>query len=119
MSVRPWPALLGATSLLALHVAAEPVSAAAPRPAPTPRPIRLVANEVVERGWARIKARTADTAHRISVPGGLVGLGSYGPRGGDDRGLEAPPRHLFPMAGVGRSLNADPNTGRSYFDNMP
>jgi hypothetical protein len=78
-----------------------------------------VANEVVERGWARLKTRTADTAHRISVRGGLVGLGAYSPKGGDDHGQKAPPRHLFPVAGAGRSLSADPNTGRSYFSNMP
>jgi len=90
-----------------------------PRPAPTPRPIRLVANEVIERSWAKLLARTADTAQRISVRGGLVGLGSYNPRGGADFGMSAPPRHLFPGAGVGASLNVDPNTGRSYFTNTP
>jgi hypothetical protein len=90
-----------------------------PRPAATPRPIRLVANEVIARGLAKLMARTADTAQRISVRGGLIGLGSYTPRGGADYGMKAPPRHLFPAAGVGGSLNVDPNTGRSYFTNTP
>jgi len=90
-----------------------------PRPAATPRPIRLVANEVIERSWAKLLARTADTAQRISVRGGLIGLGSYSPRGGVDFGKSAPPRHLFPGAGVGTSLSVDPNTGRSYFTNTP
>ena len=88
-------------------------------PAATPRPIRLVANEVIERSWAKLLARTTDIAQRISVRGGLIGLGSYNPRGGADFGKSAPPRHLFPGAGVGNSLSVDPNTGRSFFTNTP
>lgn len=91
----------------------------APRPAPTPRPIRLVANEVIEKGWARLRIQIPDTAQRISVMGGLVGLGAYNPRGGADYGMAAPPRHLFPGVGAGNSLNVDPTTGRSYFTNTP
>jgi hypothetical protein len=106
---RPWPA----------EPEAGDAAAIAPRPAATPRPIRLVANEVIERSWARLLTQIPDTAHRISVRGGLVGLGAYNPRGGADSGIKAPPRHLFPGAGVGNSLNVDPNTGRSYFTNTP
>ena len=86
---------------------------------PTPRPIRLVANEVIERRWRKLLARTSDTAERISVRGGLVGIGQYQPRGGADYGLAAPPRELFPRAGGGSSLNVDPITGRSYFTHTP
>jgi hypothetical protein len=87
--------------------------------APSPRSIRLVANEVIEKAFPSFLAAPSDTAQRISVKGGLVGLGSYNPRGGADLGMYAPPRHLFPGAGVGNSLNVDPNTGRSYFTNTP
>jgi hypothetical protein len=131
--VRPFPAVVGRAALAgtlvaSLASAATPPSPSAnrggeateiPQPAATPRPIRLVANEVIERSWARFLARTADTGQRISVRGGLIGLGSYNPRGGADYGLKAPPRHLFPVAGGGNSLNVDPNTGHSYFTNTP
>jgi hypothetical protein len=30
-----------------------------------------------------------------------------------------PPLHVFPRAGLGNSLGRDPNTGRSYWTNMP
>jgi hypothetical protein len=99
--------------------AGEAEAKEAPRPAPTPRPIRLVANEVIERGWARLRRQIPDTSHRVSVLGGLLGLGDYSPRGGADYGMSAPPRHLFPRAGAGNSLNVDPVTGRSYFTNTP
>ncbi len=89
------------------------------RPSPSPRPIRLVANEVIERAFPSLLAAPSDSARRISVKDGLVGLGSYNPRGGADFGMYAPPRHLFPGAGVGSSLNVDPTTGRSYFTNLP
>lgn len=92
----------------------------APRPNPwMPRPIRLVANEVIQRAMPGLLEAPSDTALRVSVKDGLVGLGSYNPRGGADLGMHAPPRHLFPGAGVGNSLNVDPNTGRSYFTNTP
>jgi hypothetical protein len=84
-----------------------------------PRPILLVANEVIERAMPSLLASPKDTAARISVMDGLIGLGSYDPRGGADFGMHAPPRHLFPRAGAGNSLNVDPNTGRSYFTNTP
>jgi hypothetical protein len=111
--------------LAAIVAAGVPASAraadppAAPKPAPTPRPLRLVARDVIERGWARLRARTLDEAQRISVRGGLVGLGAYEPRGGADAGLAAPPRHLFAGAGAGNSLNVDPTTGRSHFTHLP
>lgn len=92
----------------------------APRPNPwVPRPIRLVANEVIQKAMPSILAAPSDTALRVSVKDGLVGLGSYDPRGGADFGMYAPPHHLFPRVGVGNSLNVDPNTGRSYFTNTP
>ena len=87
----------------------------APAIAPTPRPIRLVAQDVVKKALLT----PTDTARRISVMGGIVGLGSYNPRGGDGFGKGAPPRDLFPRVGVGNSLNVDPMTGRSLFTNMP
>jgi len=83
------------------------------------RPILLVANEVIERAMTSLLASPKDTAARVSVKDGLVGLGSYDPRGGADLGMHAPPRHLFSRAGAGNSLNVDPNTGRSYFTNTP
>jgi hypothetical protein len=84
-----------------------------------PRPILLVANEVIERTFPSLLKARGDTSRRISVKDGIVGLGAYNPRGGADFGMYAPPRHLFPAAGVGNSLNVDPNTGRSYFTNTP
>ena len=84
-----------------------------------PRPIWLVANEVIERAMPRFLAPPSDTSRPISVKDGLVGLGAYNPRGGADFGLQAPPRQLFSKAGAGNSLNVDPNTGRSYFTNTP
>lgn len=87
--------------------------------APLPRPILLVANEVIERAFPSLLDAPSDTSRRISVKDGLVGLGAYNPRGGADFGMYAPPRHLFPGAGVGNSLNVDPNTGRSTFTNTP
>ena len=47
-----------------------------------PRPILLVANEVIERAMPSLLASPKDTAARVSVKDGLVGLGSYDPRGG-------------------------------------
>jgi hypothetical protein len=88
-------------------------------PASASRPILLVANEVIERAMPSLLAAPSDTARRVSVKDGLVGLGAYNPRGGADFGMVAPPRRLFPSAGAGNSLNVDPNTGRSYFTNTP
>jgi hypothetical protein len=87
-----------------------------PTTAWTPRPIFLVAKEVIKR---RLLEAPSDTAQRISVKGGLVGLGAYNPRGSADLGMYAPPRDLFSRVGLGNSLNVDPNTGRSYFTNTP
>jgi hypothetical protein len=94
----------------------KPTDQEQPAAAPTPRPIRLVANEVIKKA---LLAAPSDTARRISVKGGLVGLGAYSARGGDGFGTNAPPRYLFPQAGTGNSLNVDPMTGRSYFTNTP
>jgi hypothetical protein len=85
----------------------------------SPRPILLVANEVIERAMPRFLAPPSDTSRPISVKDGLVGLGAYNPRGGADFGMHAPPRQLFSKVGAGNSLNVDPNTGRSYFTNTP
>ena len=84
------------------------------RPKPG-RAILTVMDEVVERLLPRLLDSTADTAHRVSVKGGLLGLGAWSPPGGDGHGVKAPPLHLFSRAGLGQSLNVDPITGRSYF----
>ena len=55
----------------------------------------------------------------MSVKRGLVGVGSYDVPGGVDRGFDGPPLHVFPRVGLGNSLGRDPNTGRSYWTNMP
>lgn len=83
-----------------------------PRPG---RAILTVMNEVVERSLPGLLDSPADTAHRVSVKNGLIGLGAWSPPGGDGYGVKAPPLHLFPRAGLGQSLNVDPITGRSYF----
>jgi hypothetical protein len=101
---------------LALALPAVGMPAATPS---APRPIRLVANEVIERAFPNLLDSPSDSARRITVMDGLVGLGSYNPRGGADFGFYAPPRHLFPVVGLGNNLNVDPNTGRSYFTNTP
>jgi hypothetical protein len=84
----------------------------------TPRPRRavlVVMDEVVERLLPRFVDAPRDESRRVSVKDGLVGLGSYSPRGGEGYGVKGPPIHLFPRAGAGQSLNVDPITGRSYF----
>ena len=52
--------------------------------APSPRPILLVANEVIERAMPSLLKAPSDTSRRISVKDGLVGLGAYNPRGARD-----------------------------------
>ena len=79
------------------------------------RAILTVMNEVVERLLPKLLDSPADTSHRVSVKGGLLGLGAWSPPGGDGYGVKAPPLHLFSRAGLGQSLNVDPITGRSYF----
>jgi hypothetical protein len=88
----------------------------AKKPAPRPRrAILVVMDEVVERLLPRFLDTPRDQSRRVSVKDGLVGLGSYSPRGGEGYGVAGPPIHLFPRAGAGQSLNVDPITGRSYF----
>ena len=100
----------GATS------ARETETPAAKKPAPRPRrAILVVMDEVVERLLPRFVDAPRDESRRVSVKDGLVGLGSYSPRGGEGYGVAGPPIHLFPRAGAGQSLNVDPITGRSYF----
>ena len=79
------------------------------------RAILTVMNEVVERSLPTLLDSPRDTAHRVSVKNGLIGLGAWSPPGGEGYGVKAPPLHLFPRAGLGQSLNVDPITGRSYF----
>ncbi|HEY5907606.1 MAG TPA: hypothetical protein VIZ31_06145 [Vicinamibacteria bacterium] len=83
-----------------------------PRPG---RAILVVMDEVVDRMLPRLLEEPRDQARRVSVKGGLVGLGSWSPPGGEGYGVKAPPLYLFPRAGMGQSLNVDPITGRSYF----
>jgi len=112
-----------AALVFALAVAGGPArssattAAAAPKSRPRPgRAVLTVMNEVVERLLPTLLESPKDTAHRVSVKGGLLGLGAWSPPGGlDYYGASAPPLHLFPSAGLGQSLNVDPITGRSYF----
>lgn len=83
-----------------------------PRPG---RAILMVMDDVIERLLPRFVEAPRDESHRVSVKGGLVGLGAYSPPGGEGYGVMAPPLYLFPRAGMGQSLNVDPITGRSYF----
>jgi hypothetical protein len=84
------------------------------------RPLLIVMNEVVDRLWPKLTAPPADEARRVSVKNGLLGIGAYDPAGSaSPRGFASPPRDLFPRAGLGNSLNVDPNTGHSYFTNLP
>jgi hypothetical protein len=77
-----------------------------------PKTLLMTANEVVARALPRLLERPADTAQRISVRDGLLGLGGYDAPGGSGFGWKAPPLQLFPRAGAGNSLNVDPVTGR-------
>ena len=83
------------------------------------RPLLIVMNDVADRLWPKFAAPPAGDARRVSVKRGLVGVGSYDVPGGVDRGFGGPPLHVFPRAGVGNSLGRDPNTGRSYWTNLP
>lgn len=83
------------------------------------RPLLIVMNDLADRLWPKFTAPPAEDARRISVKRGLVGVGSYDVPGGMDRGFDGPPLHVFPRAGLGNSLGRDPNTGRSYWTNMP
>jgi hypothetical protein len=83
------------------------------------RPVLLVMNQVIDRLFPLLLAPPSDEARRLSVRGGLVGVGAYDPRGGTDTGLKTPPLLLFPRAGAGNSLNVDPATGRNSWNHMP
>ena len=83
------------------------------------RPLLLVMNDVADRLWPKFTAPPAEDARRVSAKRGLVGVGSYDVPGGMVRGFDGPPLHVFPRAGLGNSLSRDPNTGRSYWNNMP
>ena len=83
------------------------------------RPLLIVMNEVVDGLIPKILAAPSPTAQRITVGGGLLGLGPFEPRGGSDGGLKAPPRNLYPRAGFGNSLNADPVTGQNSLTHNP
>ncbi|MFI5006687.1 MAG: hypothetical protein ACHQKZ_04575 [Solirubrobacterales bacterium] len=83
------------------------------------RPLLIVMNDLADRLWPKFAAPPAEQARRVSIKRGLVGLGSYDVPGGTDRGFGGPPLNVFPRAGLGNSLGRDPNTGRSYWTNMP
>jgi hypothetical protein len=83
------------------------------------RPLLIVVNDLADRLWPKFTAPPAEQARRVSVKRGLVGLGSYDVSGGADGAFAGPPLHVFPRAGLGNSLGRDPNTGRSYWTNMP
>jgi hypothetical protein len=114
-----------AAALLAFSVASSPRAASAGKGgklAELPqeqRPLLLVMDEVVDGLLPKILAAPSATTHRITVRDGLLGLGPFEPRGGSDGGLKAPPRNLFPRAGLGNSMNVDPITGRNSLTNTP
>jgi len=110
-------ALLLAAVLAGGATSARPAETpSAKKPAPRPgRAILVVMDEVVDRLLPKFVDAPRDRSRRVSVKDGLVGLGSYSPRGGEGYGVAGPPIHLFPRAGAGQSLNVDPITGRSYF----
>jgi hypothetical protein len=83
------------------------------------RPLLIVMNEVADRLWPKLAAPPAEVPRRVSVKRGLVGIGSYDVPGGVDRGVDGPPLHVLPRVGLGNSLGRDPNTGRSYWTNLP
>ena len=57
------------------------------------RAILTVMNEVIERSLPELLDSPADTAHRVSVKNGLIGLGAWSPPGGEGYGVKAPPLH--------------------------
>jgi hypothetical protein len=90
----------------------EPAKAPAPPKLVRPKTILMTANEVVARTIPKLLERPADTSARISVSGGLLGIGGYDAHGGSGFGLPGPPLVIFPRAGAGNSLNIDPVTGK-------
>jgi hypothetical protein len=88
----------------------------------TPRrqPLLISMNKVIDGLGAKLLAPPSAEGRRVSVRGGLLGVGAYDPRGGTTTpGFASPPLHVFPTVGLGNSLGVDPNTGRSYWTNMP
>jgi hypothetical protein len=108
-----------AVALLAANAGSASAAEGQPSGKPTRarprRAILVVMDEVVERLIPSLLEAPSKEARRVSVRGGLLGLGSWSPPGGEGYGVKAPPIHLFPRAGMGQSLNVDPITGRSYF----
>ena len=106
--------VLGVLMGLASPLRGEQSTEATTRPRPG-RAILVVMDEVLDRLLPKFVDSPRDESRRVSVKGGLVGLGSYTPPGGEGYGVKGPPIHVFPRAGAGQSLNVDPITGRSYF----
>jgi hypothetical protein len=104
--------------LLALVLLAAPEDETPPMEKGT-RPLLAVMNDVVDRLFPKLLAPPSPEARRLSIRKGLVGVGAYDPRGWTDPGYKSPPLVLFPRAGAGNSLNADPVTGRNPWNNMP
>ena len=93
----------------------RPVSHKQPR-----LPLLITMNKVIDGLGAKLLAPPSAEGRRVSVRGGLLGVGAYDPRGGATTpGFASPPLHVFPTVGLGNSLGVDPNTGRSYWTNMP
>ncbi len=111
-------AALAAWGLMAASAASAGAGEGAAATERNRRPLLIVMNEVADRLWPKFTAPPADAARRVSVKRGLVGVGAYDVYGGD-RGFEGPPLHVFPRVGLGNSLGRDPNTGRSYWTNLP
>jgi hypothetical protein len=105
-------------ALLALVLLAAQSDDTPPSPKGS-RPLLVVMNDVVDRLFPKLLAPPSPEAHRLSVRNGLVGIGAYDPRGGSDPGFSGAPLRLFPRAGAGNSLNADPATGRNPWNNTP
>jgi hypothetical protein len=90
-----------------------------PPPSKGTKPLLVVMNDVVDRLFPKLLAPPSPEAQRLSIRGGLVGIGAYDPRGWTSSGFSSPPLQLFPRAGAGNSLNADPATGRNPWNLMP
>jgi hypothetical protein len=105
-------------ALLALVLLAAAGDDTPPAPKGT-RPLLVVMNDVVDRLFPKLLAPPSPEARRLSLRDGLVGIGAYDPRGWTSPGFESAPLQLFPRAGAGNSLNADPATGRNPWNLMP
>jgi hypothetical protein len=109
--------------LVALAPAARSEERSEDRPAsakPRRQALLVSMNKVIDGLGAKLLAPPSAEGRRVSVKGGLLGVGAYDPRGGTSTpGFVSPPLHVFPTVGLGNSLGVDPNTGRSYWTNMP